>query len=182
MTITAQTTGKLEVTLTARGLAAAVPLLYTPQFYGDPRSPDHAAQRTVGAAPRTSVSATVTATISPITPKITTTAQPKKPTVASDLTDDVAVTGALPNWTGTGDARACGAPSRRSRGPPTAPPRARPAAQTSTDVTADDRGAATGSTPPVTVTAPGWYTWTDALPGTPLQADVATPCAAASET
>jgi len=181
VTITRQMTGELDVTVNARGLAAAVPLLYTPEFYGDARSPDHAAQRTVGAAPRTSATATATATISPITPKVTTTARPKKPTVASDLTDDVAVSGALPTWTGTVTASLWG-PFPAKPKPADCAAQTAPAAQSSVDVTTDDTGAATASTPPVNVTAPGWYTWTDALPGTPLQADVATACAAASET
>jgi hypothetical protein len=181
VTISAQTTGELDVAVTARGLPAAVPLLYTPQFHGDARSPDHAAQRTVGAAPRTGVTATATATISPITPKVTTTAQPKKATVASDLTDDVTVAGALPHWTGTVTASLWG-PFAAKPKPADCAAQAAPAAQTSLDITTDDTGAATAGTPPVNVAGPGWYTWTEALPGTPLQDDVATACGAGSET
>ena len=114
--------GQLDVAVTARGLAPAVPLLYTPENYADRGSPDHAAQRTVGAAPRASLSATASTTITGLTPKLVTTAAPRAPAVGDDLTDAVAVTGALPGWTGTADRPALGSLPRqaeagRLRGP-----------------------------------------------------------------
>ena len=106
--VTARARGQLDVAVTARGLAPAVPLLYTPENYADRGSPDHAAQRTVGAAPRASLSATASTTITGLTPKLVTTAAPRAPAVGDDLTDAVAVTGALPGWTGTVTARLWG--------------------------------------------------------------------------
>ena len=179
--VTARARGQLDVAVTARGLAAAVPLLYTPENYADRGSPDHAAQRTVGAAPRASLSATASTTITGLTPKLATTAAPRAPAVGDDLTDAVAVTGALPGWTGTVTARLWGPFPVKPKPADCADP-AIPAGETAVDVPTDAKGSGTATTPPVTAAAPGWYTWTETLPGTPLQDDAVAACAAPSET
>ncbi|HYY12766.1 MAG TPA: class F sortase [Kineosporiaceae bacterium] len=181
LTVTAVAKGDLTVTVTAKDLPATVPLLYTPARYTDARSPDHAAQRTVGAAPRTTLAATATATITPIVPAIGIKAQPKAPAVGVDLTVDVTVAKALPGWTGTVTVALWGPFPAKPKATDCTDP-ATPATTTTVDVTTDDKGAATASTPAATADAPGWYAWVATLPGTPLQDDAVTPCASASAT
>ena len=177
VTIPATATGTMDVAVAATGLPATHPTLYTPKRYGSPKSPDYAAQRTVGAAPRISVSATATATITGVGPTVTTKAGPDKAAAGDSLTDDITVTGSAHGYTGTATASLWGpfdkAPTAKSCAAP-----AQPLASTTVDVTGDG----TVTTPALPVTSAGYYTWTVTLPEGGLQTAVSTPCADKAET
>ena len=169
--------GSLSLAVIAVGLPASAPILYTPKHYGSAKSPDNVAQRTVGAAPRVSVSASVTATVGSVVPTVTTAAGPATPTSGDSLTDDITLTGAARGYQGTATASLWGpfdkAPTAKSCASP-----ATPAETTTVDVSGDG----TVTTPGLPVTTPGYYTWSIDLPAAGLQDAVSTACGDKTET
>ncbi len=169
--------GSLDVAVSVPDLANPAPILYTPKRYGSATSPDYAAQRTVGAAARTTLFATASANISSVIPTVTTQAGPATPTAGDSLTDDVTLAGSAHGYTGTATASLWGpfdkAPTKKSCASP-----ATPLARTTVDLSGDG----TVTTPGLPVTSPGFYTWTVDLPAGGLQDAVSTPCADKAET
>ena len=180
LTVTATAPGTVTVDVTARNLPAAVPLLYVPRRYADPRTPDHSAQRTVGPAPRVALAASVTADVAAAVPVLTTQASAATtlgPSGGAALTDAVTVSGTIPGARGTATASLWGPFDARPTADRCAAPTL-PVATTTFAVTGDG----TSTTPALTVTAPGYYAWTETLPGTALQAAVSTACGVDAET
>jgi hypothetical protein len=175
--VTAAAKGTLDLIVAAANLPGPAPTLYTPKRYGTARSPDHFAQRTVGASARTAVTTTATVTIEGATPKVTTRAKPAAPTLTDSLTDDITVSGSARGYQGAATASLWGpfatAPSAKSCAGTTGP-----VATTTVDVSSDGTVTTTG----LPVSSPGYYTWTVDLPAGPLQDAVSTPCADKTET
>jgi hypothetical protein len=171
--------GTLDVTLITRALPVAAPLLLTPQHYLDAGSRDHFAQRMVAAAPEQRPTADLTAEITPLTPTLTTAASTADRSPA-DLTDAVTVTGTAPGFRGTLAATLWGPfPAK-----PAAKDCAAAKAGTPTPfgtVSAAVTGDGVVTTGPITVTAPGYYTWSQDLPEGDLQAAAQAPCAGSTE-
>ena len=178
LTVPVQATGALAVMLTAADLPGTVPVLYTPKRFHDRRSADSLAQRLVGAAPRTSVKATTAASVAAAVPVVTTHANPATPALTSHLTDDITLAGTVPGYAGRIAASLWGPfPASPAPGDCNALT-ARLAARVAVDVSGDG----TVTTPPVTVVSPGYYTWVDDVPGTPVQDEVLTTCGDQKET
>jgi hypothetical protein len=178
LNVPVKTKGAIAVTLTAADLPNTVPVLYTPKRFRDRRSPDHIAQRLIGAAPRTSVGATATASVAAAVPLVTTHANPATPALTSRLTDDITLTGTVPAYAGRIAASLWG-PFPASPAPGDCNTlTAKLAARVAVDVSGDG----TVTTPPVTVVSPGYYTWVEDVPGTPLQDEVLTTCGDQKET
>ncbi|MGZ4626504.1 MAG: class F sortase, partial [Kineosporiaceae bacterium] len=178
LTVPVRARGALGVTLTAADLPATVPILYTPLRFRDRRSADALAQRLVGPSPRATLKATASAAVAAAVPVVTTRANPATPAITSRLTDDVTLTGTVPGYAGRVVASLWGPfPASPAPGDCT-PVTTKLAARVTVDVSGD--GIVT--TPPVTVVAPGYYTWVEDVPGTSLQDEVVTTCGDPKET
>ncbi len=170
--------GPLVVRLAANDLPGTVPVLYTPKRFRDRGSPDRLAERLLGAAVRAPLRATVSTIVAPAVPVVTTTTKPAIPVPGSRITDDVTLAGTAPGWTGRIAASLWGPFPR----PPGGSDCDRSAGHLAARVAVDAAGDGTVTTPAATVTEPGYYTWTEDVPGNPLQDEVVTPCGAGTET
>lgn len=127
------------------------------------------------AAFTTTCGADVVQVLPPATPKITQKATPGSPAVGGTVTDTLTIKGTVKGFTGTATATLWG--------PYPAKPTATDCAPTDSQagqVTVAVPGDGSMTTPAVTVSAPGYYTWTTNLPGTTAQADVTTVCGEAT--
>jgi hypothetical protein len=177
VTIPVTSKGTLGVTVIARDLPSFLPLLYVPKKHTTPRTLDYAAQRTIGKAPRVNVTSDITGDIVAAAPTVTTQAAPASAAVGDQLTDTLTLKGTAAGYHASVVASLWG-PFDKS---PTAKSCATPATPAKT-VTVDVSGDGNATTPAVTVAVAGYYTWTEALPESPLQNAVNTPCGAATQT
>jgi len=105
-------------------------------------------------------------TIIPWQPAVTTQTSDQQVTTGAKITDNLAVTGLQPGATVRVNTTLYG-PFTTKPQPADVPPEDAPRIDTLTlDVTADDKGAATATTAPVTVSEPGYYVWHETIDAT----------------
>jgi hypothetical protein len=177
LTVPVQAAGALGVTVTTGQVAAEHPLLYLPKKYETPGTTDYAAQRTVGRAPRSTLSGTLSTTIAAAVPTVTVAASETKVYPGSTVSGTVTIKGTVPKAGGTAVATLWGPFAAK----PTSTSCAAPSPSAG-DVGVDVTGDGTFTIPGITATDPGYYVWTVTLPGNALQSLVTTACGAATAT
>jgi hypothetical protein len=153
LTIPVTSLGTLEVTATATALPSAVPILYTPKGFTNPRSRDYSAQRMIGSGRRGTVSGTATAEITAVAPMVTTAVVASTVPAGADLADTVTLKGSAPGYQQGVTASLWGPFTKK---PTAADCTGTPAATATLAVNGDG----TYTTDPITAPGPGYYTWT----------------------
>ncbi|PTL54950.1 hypothetical protein C7Y72_20480 [Paraconexibacter algicola] len=163
----AKATDELEIRATTEELAAPTPALYVPTRGAAQRS----GQRLIAARSAT-VADVVTARVAPAKVAVTTAAAPTTMLVGEQSRDTVKISGAPASWRQQVEVRLYGPARRQSEiscdGPPVA-------------THTYEAGNGDSTTPPTTLTRPGWYGYQLTVPSTPDVQGLTTPCALPEE-
>ncbi len=168
LTVTPSTTGRLRIDATATGLAADLPLLYSPTRGASAAS----GQRLVVPSSQT-LSTHAVAAVSLVTLTLTTSAKPQSIALGATDADSVTVAGAPVGYR---------ASVRVSLYGPASTAAAVACTGTPVSQATFDAGSGTTAAPAVTPTAPGYYGYQLTIAATARSGAVTTPCAGGSET